>query len=178
MKTIYFVRHGESKANFDGLGSGGKVDTPLTQKGRDQAKKTGRDLKGKGIELIICSSLSRTGDTAAIIAKEIGYDPEKIIKNDYFIERDVGIYANKPDDEYQAHALADTLHESVETSKVMHQRVSKGLEWLKTLDEQTILIVSHGGVSRILRLIHQDLPHTHMYKLDRLGNAAIYEFSL
>ncbi|MBI2588942.1 histidine phosphatase family protein [Candidatus Saccharibacteria bacterium] len=178
MKTIYFVRHGESEANVASLGSGSEFDTPLTDNGRAQAKKAGKDLKHKQIQLIICSPLSRTVDTATIIAKEMGYDPKKIITSPYFIERAYGVYSHKPDKIYLADALADTLHESAETAEVMHARISKGLDWLKNLKEDRILVVSHGGVSRILRIIHQELPFTEMYRIDRFPNGAIYEFSL
>jgi len=179
MKTIYFVRHGDSEANSLGLSAGSEFDTPLTDTGRQQAKRTGQDLKNKSIELIIASPMGRTIETAEIIAREIGYDPKRIVKNSLFVERGMGIYSEGPDEEYLKAAVSgEPLHESVESAEDMHKRVSEGLGWLKEFKEQNIAIVSHGGVSRILRLIHQDLPHSHMYKIDRLPNASIYEFTM
>jgi uncharacterized phosphatase len=179
VKTIYFVRHGESEANSRGLSAGSEFDTPLTDNGRKQAKKAGQDLKNKGIELVLASSMGRTLETAEIIAREIGYDPEKIIKSDLFVERGMGIYSQGPDEDYLKAAVSgEPLHESVETVEAMHKRVSEGLKWIESFNEEKILIVSHGGVSRILRLIHQELPHAHMYKIDRLPNASIYEFTM
>lgn len=179
MKKIYFVRHGESEANSLGLSAGSEFDTPLTDNGRAQAQKTGRNLKDKEIELIVASPMERTIETAEIIAKEIGYDPQKILRHGSFVERGMGIYSRGPDAEYLKDASSGKpLHESVETVEAMHGRVAEGLDWVRSLKEKTILIVSHGGVSRILRLMHQELPHSHMYKLDRLPNAEIYEFDL
>ena len=67
MKTIYFVRHGESEANNLGLSAGSEFDTPLTDIGRKQAQKTGQDLKDKNIQLIVSSSQGRAIETAEII---------------------------------------------------------------------------------------------------------------
>ena len=178
MKKIYFVRHGQSQANADGLASGSEFDTPLTEKGIEQAKKTGLELKGRGIDLIVCSPISRAVDTAQIIAEQIGYNPDKIIKSDYFTERNFGIYSGKTNEEYLSAVHSGSLHASVEPAEKMSQRVAKGLKWLESLQGQDVLIVSHGGVSRILRLMHQDLPLSHMYKLDKQDNASIYEFDL
>ena len=178
MKKIYFVRHGQSQANADEVSAGSEFDTPLTPKGRTQAAQTGQILKGKGIELIVSSTLSRAIDTAKIIAEQIGYNPKDIIKVDYFVERNNGIYSHKPEHLYLSDALADSLHESVESVDDMHKRITEGLEWLEEFEEQVVLIVSHGGVSRVLRLMHQALPHSHMYKIDRLPNASIYEFTM
>ena len=36
--TFYFVRHGESEANIKQIMDGQRVDAPLTEKGREQAK--------------------------------------------------------------------------------------------------------------------------------------------
>lgn len=179
MKRIYFVRHGESEANSMDLSAGSEFDTPLTDIGRAQAKKAGQDLKEKGIELIVASPMDRTVETAKIIAREIGYDPRKILKHASFVERGMGIYSHGPNEEYlKAAASGEPLHESVEMPAEMQKRVDEGLEWIRGFKEDKILLVSHGGISRILRLMHLNLPHSHMYKIDRLPNAEVYEFDL
>ena len=176
---IYFIRHGESEANKLDIGAGSEYETPLTDLGREQAKKTGQKLKSKRIDLIVSSPMERTVETAKIIAKEIGYEPKKILLNPDFVERGWGIYSKRPNSEYTAAVLSDKpLHESVEPVDVMHKRVTKGLEWLSQQKAHNVVLISHGGVSRILRMIHQNLPHSHMYKMDRLPNAEIYEFEL
>lgn len=178
MKKIYFVRHGETEANAAGVSSGSEFDTPLNDNGREQARTTGVELRGKKIDLIVSSPMSRAKETARIIADQVGYSPDKILVSDYFTERNMGIYSKNRESRFYADALADKLHESTETVAQMHKRVEKGLDWLKQQKAQNILLVSHGGISRILRLMHQNLPHSHMYKIDRLPNAEIYEFDL
>lgn len=178
MKTIYFVRHGESVSNIDGTMSGSGDDISLTAKGHEQAKLAGQQLKAKKVELIVCSPMIRTIDTAEIIAKELGYDATAIVKNPLFVERNYGIYDSKPGEEYVKDREAGTVHESVETEAQMYERFGKALEWLKKLEQDNIVVVSHGGARRAIHVINENLHHSHMYKLDSFGNGEIYEFTL
>lgn len=178
MKTIYFVRHGESDANSRRIMAGTALDVGLTDKGRLQAKKTGQVLKNKSIDLIVSSPMKRATETAEEIAKEIDYDIQKIITNPLFIERDFGVYSKGPVDNFVDALDKDNLHESVEKVSVMEKRVIAGLSWLAQQKANQIVLVSHGDVSAVVRLIHQKLPHSHMYKLEDHGNAEIYEFTL
>ena len=52
-KHIYFVRHGESEMNVSGHFAGAGTNTPLTEKGRKQASAAGKQLKTKGIPVIL-----------------------------------------------------------------------------------------------------------------------------
>src|SRR5256885_9383277 len=61
--TLYFVRHGESEANAAQVFAG-QTDSPLTAKGREQAKVVARALRPVPFDRIVASTLSRTKDTA------------------------------------------------------------------------------------------------------------------
>lgn len=74
MKTIYFVRHGECQANLDGVISGSRNDSPLTEKDRKQAGETGKSLANKKMDLIISSPLSRVREAAEIVRLRQGQD--------------------------------------------------------------------------------------------------------
>lgn len=180
MKTVYFVRHGESEANVLNLRSGSMRDIPvhLTEKGKEQAKQAGISLKSKNIDIIVSSPLLRTVDTAKIIAETIGYDPNKILLNPCFIERDFGIYDGKADDVYLAARAANKLHKSVETTEALHKRISQGLADLKNLKAKNIVLVSHGGTGRMIQAINQELEHDLAHTMKLLENAEILEFQL
>lgn len=178
MKTIYFIRHGESKANLEGIAAGGELDTPLTDKGRAQAKQTAQDLKGKKIDLIVSSPMERALETAKIIAREIGYDPEKVVTNSLFVERGIGIYSNRPIDDFRKAFNDRALHESVEAVEDLVKRVANGLEWLIEQKAERIILVSHSDINGALQLIHQKLDHTHLYKVKEYSNAEIYKFTI
>jgi broad specificity phosphatase PhoE len=158
--------------------SGGTNNVPITKEGRAQAKKAGQDLKNKKVELIVCSPMIRTLETATIIANEIGYDTDKIITNPILIERAYGIYDGGPNEKYKNDLSSGVVHESVETEEEMFYRFKKALGWLSDLKEDNILVVSHGGARRAIHVIKNDLHHSEMYKIDSFPNGGIYEFNL
>lgn len=64
MKTIYFVRHGESTFNLEKRFAGWS-DCPLTAKGNEQAREVSQRIKEfKKISKIVSSDLLRAYDTA------------------------------------------------------------------------------------------------------------------
>jgi probable phosphoglycerate mutase len=79
-RTIYIVRHGATKYNGEpGISvdrERGWSDVPLTEEGREEARKAGAALKGKGLTAIVSSDLVRARETALIIGRIIGIKPE------------------------------------------------------------------------------------------------------
>lgn len=79
-RTIYIVRHGATKYNGEpGVSvdrERGWSDVPLTEEGREEARKAGAALKGKGLTAIVSSDLVRAKETAQIIGRIIGLKPE------------------------------------------------------------------------------------------------------
>jgi len=158
----------------------GRTETPLTEKGIEQAKSAGKELKQKlpHIDLIICSPYERTYETAKLIAEEIGYPVEKIQKNDMFIERKFGVLEGTPGkdflDKHEYREFDDV--EGSETIEELQQRAEKAFRYLQTLKEDNILVVGHGAFARAIKRVVQGLPHTHEYEADTsIGNAAIVE---
>ena len=66
--TFYFVRHGESEGNAARVFTG-QTDSPLTARGRQQAAAVADELAKVKFDRIVSSDLSRTRDTAQVIAK-------------------------------------------------------------------------------------------------------------
>jgi broad specificity phosphatase PhoE len=87
---FYFVRHGESEGNKAGVIQG-RVPSRLTEKGRDQARETGRWFRTRGVDLILTSPLTRASQTAGIIAEEAGV--EEIQSLEELSEIDTGIFS-------------------------------------------------------------------------------------
>jgi uncharacterized phosphatase len=178
MKTIYFVRHGESEANAAGITAGGGLDVALSENGKFQAQKVGEELKNKGIELIVSSPMKRAYETATIVANTIEYDPAKIATNELFIERYLGELTGAKNELVKTYYDAGTLPADVETTENLHRRIIQGLEWLKTLEAERIVLVSHGGPGRMIRTIYLQEQHNQINSLDRIGNAEILELKL
>lgn len=177
-QTVYYVRHGLSEGNVAGITSGAEHDCNLTNEGRRQVERAGKDLQGKNVDLIVCSPMQRTVETAEIIAKQVGYDPARIVQRDEFIERYMGYYSQRPYAEYRAAMQSGTLHDSLESTKSMVDRVTKGLNWVKRQPAQHIVIVSHGGTGRAIKAVHQKLHHSELYNMDGFNNTEIYQFTI
>jgi phosphohistidine phosphatase len=77
MKTLYLLRHAKSSWKYEELSD---HDRPLNKKGRADAPLIGQELVDRKItlDLIISSPAVRTLTTATLVAKELGFDPEKI----------------------------------------------------------------------------------------------------
>lgn len=163
MKRLYFIRHGESEFNASHAW-GGSSDTPLTPKGRKQAKRAGREAREQGLvfDVIISSPLSRAHDTAKLVATELGYPHDKIILHDQFIERDFGKLEGRKDlvagTKYVIDESAIDPYDGVERLHDLQARMDEFLNFLDNQPHETILVVGHGGSGRALRRAIQKEP--------------------
>lgn len=165
MRKLYFVRHGQSTLNVQGVFSG-HSDPPLTPLGRTQAKKAGQKATDLHIDLIVSSPLSRALTTAQIIAAEIDYSPDKIFIEKNLMERNFGQLENQP---YQPPTQIVHTDYGAEGDNLLIQRAELVYEWLQNQSADTILVVGHGGIGRALR--HVVDPKADFYQ--PLANADI-----
>ncbi|TGE09788.1 SixA phosphatase family protein [Hymenobacter fodinae] len=88
MKTLYLMRHAKSSWSFDDLTD---KERPLNTRGRDDAPAMGQALAERGItlDLVVSSPAVRALSTAALVAKEVAYPPEKIEVIDRIYEAEV-----------------------------------------------------------------------------------------
>lgn len=178
MKTVYFVRHGESEANAARITAGGGLDVSLSERGRQQAAAAGNVLKKKGIQLIVSSPQKRAFETATIIAREVGLNPGAILTSELFVERYLGDMTGKPHDDVQLYFSMGVTPPGGESTDALHDRIVAGLDWLKTLDADKIVLVSHGGPGRMIRAILRDEKHSSIDSLASIGNAQVLELQI
>jgi broad specificity phosphatase PhoE len=86
---FYFVRHGQSEGNAKGMFQG-RLDLPLDETGREQARAAAKWLMKEGVDALFSSPLARAAQTAGEIALacslgEVRTDP-------LFAEIDTGIF--------------------------------------------------------------------------------------
>src|SRR5437762_14262017 len=67
MTTLLLARHGETDWNRDGRWQG-QTDTPLNNRGREQARALAGMVARDGIAAVYASDLVRATETAAIVA--------------------------------------------------------------------------------------------------------------
>lgn len=162
-KQIFFVRHGESVANTKGIFAGQKENSPLTAKGREQAKQAALDLLNKKIKpkKVIVSPLVRAYETAQIIIQHANLQ-----------KYDMGALTGTPYRKITSKELV--FAENAEDPQKFMNRVHNLLEELMDTNE-TCLIVSHAGVGRIIEARKKGLPAATFYDLDPLPNAQVVE---
>jgi broad specificity phosphatase PhoE len=69
--TIYLARHGQTEWNVTGRRQG-RLDSPLTALGLQQAAQNAELLSDEGIDAVFASPLGRAGRTASIIGSTLG----------------------------------------------------------------------------------------------------------
>lgn len=69
IKTIYFIRHGQTEANSMSVLQGSGMNPPLSAKGIQQAQKLRDRLSMTKIDLFITSDLNRAKETCDIVAE-------------------------------------------------------------------------------------------------------------
>jgi broad specificity phosphatase PhoE len=84
---VLLIRHGQSEGNAEGR-FGGHTSTPLSPRGRLQAKATAQALSAENLTAIYSSDLPRAVETAMPLARLSNLDVEL---TDAFRERSVGV---------------------------------------------------------------------------------------
>lgn len=169
---IYFVRHGESEANQRGVFAGQKDDSALTEKGKEQAIATAQEIKIENLKIdkIISSPLKRTKETAEIIAKEIGFETQKISFDDRITEYDMGSLTGTPIHKISSLALISA--ENAENVDNFRNRTSDFIKKYSKINEN-VLVVSHAGVGRILETIKENMEAKLFYDLPAYHNGSV-----
>ncbi|MFN3744117.1 MAG: histidine phosphatase family protein [Hyphomicrobiaceae bacterium] len=159
--TLYFVRHGETDWNAVRRYQG-QTDTPLNDRGREQAARNGRELarilNGRAAAFdFVASPLARTAETMRIIRREMGLDPDAFARNDLLKEINFGhwegqIWDELPntDPEEFAARKADPYRWRPRNGESYEDLARRVGNWLTSLERDTV-VVSHGGVSRVVR---------------------------
>ena len=88
-QELVLIRHGQSTANASGVWQG-RLEFPLSEEGRRQARLAGRALAGESLDGLYSSPLSRAFETAEIISRESGF-PGDVITVEGLMERRGGL---------------------------------------------------------------------------------------
>ncbi len=180
--TLVFLRHGETDWNVEGRLQGQR-DVPINLKGRGQAKRNGETVKRELPEALafdfVASPLNRARETMEIARAAMGLDPT-VYRTDArlkeltfgewegFTYRDIerarpGWIAQREADKWLFQPPGGESYQMLSTRIV---------GWLTTVDKPTV-VVSHGGVGRVLRAhllnldpsktVIEDFPHDRIF---------------
>ncbi|MCJ7817197.1 MAG: histidine phosphatase family protein [Candidatus Aenigmarchaeota archaeon] len=174
MKLI-LVRHGETEWNVKGRVQG-QADIALNRKGLEQAKKVGFRLKKEPIDVIYCSYMKRTRQTAASITR---FHKVPVIYSNLIKERNFGKLEGMHTDEYrrirEESGLPFHLYRPLggENYIDLEKRVKKFLAMIKKKhSKQTVVVVSHGGVIRTFITVITKKPLAAVHEIEQ-HNASV-----
>lgn len=160
---LYLVRHGETPWNVERRMQG-QSDIPLNEFGCELAVKTGVGLSDIAFDCAYASPLVRAYHTAELILAENKCSSHlEIIKEERIKEIGFGIYEglccseegwNLPDDNFRNFFQNCGQYETPEGGEGFQDVIDRIAEFLVelkeniSLQEQTILVVSHGAAIR------------------------------
>lgn len=152
--TLYFIRHGQTTYNVDGLVTG-QSDPPLTQHGRHEAILLGSMLP-KTIDVIACSALQRARETMELaVAGHV--HPSVAFVDERINEISLGVLEGKPRVHIEAFARGDIDYapEGGESYRHAAQRIFSFVvdlfdQCAASTGNQTAAIFCHAGVLRIV----------------------------
>lgn len=173
---IYVVRHGETEWNVEKRLQG-QSDSPLTEKGKNQAKAVSKMFSNKNFDVVYASDLFRAKKTAEVIALE----KKMIVKTSEMLrERNFGKHEGKLWEEYKRD-LSESLDvlSSLDRQKSFGYKVDDDVEsdeevmgrfftFLRQVAlthlNKKVLVITHGGVMRTA-LVHlgkydELIPHS------------------
>ncbi len=156
MKHIYFVRHGESNSNVDGIRRDGE-NTILTESGHQQANVVAKRLKRMSIDVVLTSPYKRAHDTGKTIAKVadvplevIGLAKERVLpKEIYGKSRHDAKSVQLVEEVEHGWLTGDIKHPSTEDFSEIVERADKLRKIISERSEDHIVVTSHGFFSKM-----------------------------
>ena len=145
------MRHGESEANAKGVMAGSAVDSPLTERGKEQALVVASKIKGVKFDYVFSSPLSRARETARIISAECNI-AVKVVEDARLKEFNVGDAAGMNAEEYHRLRKQGHIFNGSESMDDVHERISSFLADLN-VHAHNILVVSHNGTGKMMQTV-------------------------
>lgn len=153
------VRHGQTALNAQDRICA-RVDDPLNEIGRKQAEEAGKRLQGIAFACAYCSPLSRARETARIIARYTGVEP---VIDERLIEQDYGIFDQGPRKDPVFQKAKRNFVCRYPGGESMFDAAARVYAFLNEIKgkyaEDTVLLVTHGGICRIIRTYFEDMDN-------------------
>ncbi|MBI4517967.1 MAG: 2,3-bisphosphoglycerate-dependent phosphoglycerate mutase [Deltaproteobacteria bacterium] len=191
MALLVLLRHGESQWNLENRFTGW-VDVPLTDKGREEARRAGEKLRDIHFDCAFTSVLQRANETLAIVLQVIGQAGIPIERDQALNERHYGDLQglNKAETaekfgKEQVHLwrrsynIAPPGGESLQdtAARTLPYFESKIVPALKT--GNNVLVAAHGNSLRSIVMQLDQLTRQQVLELNlATGVPVVYEFDM
>ena len=160
---LYLVRHGETVDNAEQIMQG-QTQGELNEKGRAQAAEVCEQLRDVHVDAVVSSDLTRSIDTARIIAEPHGLS---VAETPLLRERDWGDFTGRfiPD------LKGEKWPDNVESLDSLLRRAQRFLEYImNNYSGQTVVAVGHGIINKAVQAVYH---HKQMHEIERMGNAEV-----
>lgn len=174
---LYFARHGQTNSNAQAVNqpiTGN--DEPLNELGIQQASELAEQLKNEEFDIILSSPFKRAVQTAEIVNK---YHDLTIDADDSWREIQTNGYVdiNTWNDlfDFDKNASIENTESLVDFFKRIYEALD---ELVAKHGEETVLVVSHGGIQHALYAYANKLPLAGNMRISPMKNCEyrVYEF--
>ncbi len=185
-KNIYYVRHGRTDNNDNGIVNGWDDDIDLNEFGVEETKQLAKQISVSGIkfDVIVTSPMTRTKHTTEIIKNYLWYEVE-VVENEAFREQSYGEFRGMTHQQITAQYGCKNdrdltkvyRNNSEENIEKFEKRVIEGY---KNVEEKfawkNVLIISHGGVFRCINKYLNNLENeVAYYWVPWIKNSKLYK---
>ncbi len=182
MTTLLLVRHGVTDWNLAGRWQG-HSDTPLNERGREQARELAKQLDG--VDVVYSSDLERARETAEILAEELGAE---VHLDRRLRERGFGAWEGLTSDEIERRFAEGHRRwkagegfgaEDAEAFDAFAARVQAFLaDALRLHPEETVLVIAHGGSIRVIHALATGLDYVRDHRsIPAVANCVVARYA-
>ena len=175
--TFYVARHGQTEWNAENKVCG-ITDIALTEKGIAQADELADQVKGKNIEIIISSPMKRAVITSRIVSEKCHIP---MMTDNRLVEQNYGVYEGVDRNNEDFLANKRNFAYRYPNGESMIQVAVRVYTFLDEIKKQysgkNVLIVSHGGVCRILKTYFSDMTNEEFFHYT-LQNCKLEEYHI
>lgn len=141
MRTVYLVRHGMVDFPEGKRRCIGRTDLPLDYVGRKQAEDLGEYFRDRPVEAVFCSPLSRSLETARILAE--GRLP--VMEEEGLMELDMGEWENVPLCDLKKNLESEPLRGEGRLRGL--KRMDRTVQGILARTKGDVVVVSHAGIN-------------------------------
>jgi len=178
-RTWYLVRHGQTEWNALARIQG-QLDSPLTTRGREHARTSGRLLSRLGVDAMFASPLGRVRETLAFVAEHVAVTP---VFDDRLKEWSSGAWsgqlyaelAKRWPEEFAAWN-ADRYHQRApggENFVDLADRVRSFVDTANRAPGERVAVVAHGFLNRALAQVLLGLPPAQALQIRQTNDTVI-----
>ncbi len=187
--TFYIVRHGETIGNAQKIIQG-QTDTPLTEKGKEQALAIREELSHINFAAAYSSDLGRAITSAEIIiaGKEIRLLTSPLLRERKFGKYETFLYAKMAEEQKELHSEFDSLPrekrrsykfaEDIECDEEIAERFNLFIQQTASENKgKNVLVISHGGLMKAVLLEFHYGDYNEILK-GRFGNTGLIKLTV